>query len=335
MKASVQPDAPRRNIHSHAWIMGVVGAAVGLALMVYAPSLPAVSQSVLLFAGFHLVGGIVLAASAYSLGLRKLLRRWGWRNNAPAANQFDFGWGPEWMNGLAVAALAAFAGAIGVMVAAPAFWPLALGGALLAALFIVGALVMRSFQSRDFVVLPMVRLLRSSQDRVLDAGCGSGRTSIALARCLGAGRIVAVDRFDADYIDEGGRGHIDHNLRVAGLTEQVTVMRADLTQLPFPDNEFDAAVSTHVFDHLGAGKAAALGEIHRVLQPGGRFLMAVWTPSWPMAAVANIFALLLTDKRAWRRLAADAGLRVVDEGVFNFAWFVLLEKPSPQEMVIS
>jgi len=35
----------------------------------------------------------------------------------------------------------------------------------------------------------------------------------------------------------------------------------------------------------------------------------------------------LTSRGAWRRLATATGFRVIDEGVFNYAWFVLLAKP--------
>jgi SAM-dependent methyltransferase len=316
-----------RNVHSHAWIVGVVGLIVGLALLVYVPSLKAVSRSLLLFAGFHLIGGLIVLASAYSLFLRRAVRRLARRAEPPAAaSAFDFGWGPEWMNGLAFAALAAFASAVAAIVAAPAWWPAAFALVLLGALFGAGNAIMRVFQSRDCVVLPMAALLRSDRDLVLDAGCGAGRTTIALSSVLGEGRVIALDRFDTDYIDDGGRALLDRNLKIAGLADKVSVVAGDLSALPFDDNHFDAAVSTNVFDHLGDGKQKALEEVMRVLKPGGRFLMAVWTPSWPMFAVANIFSFFLTRRAQWRAMAEGAGFRVVQEGVFNFAWFALFEK---------
>ena len=158
-----------RNVHSHAWLVGAAGLVVGLALLVYVPSLHAVSKSILLFAGFHLIGGLILLASAYSLFLRNAVRRLRPRVRA-ADDAFDFGWGPEWMNGLAFAALAAIASAVAVIVAAPAWWPAAFALVLLSAAFSVGNAIMRTFQSRDCVVLPMVRLMRSDRDLVLDAG---------------------------------------------------------------------------------------------------------------------------------------------------------------------
>ena len=232
------------------------------------------------------------------------------------------------MNGLAVAALAAISAAVAIQIAAPSWWPLASVLVLLAASFLVGNAVMRSFRSPDHIVLPMVDLLRSDCDHVLDAGCGAGRTSIALSRVLKQGRIVAADRFDADYIEDGGRALIERNLRIAGLTDRISIETADLTALPFGEGSFDSAVSTNVFDHLGRSKEQGLREVFRVLKPGGRFLLAVWTPSWPMFAVANVLSFFLTSKEGWRRMARGAGFQVIDQGICNYAWFVLLEKPA-------
>jgi SAM-dependent methyltransferase len=312
--------------HSHAWLLGLLGLAAGLGFLVYAPSLKVVSSSLFLFAGFHIVGAIVLLASAYSLGLRKLLAR-GLARQSGRVRRIDFGWGPEWMNGLAILALAFAWAAIAVQLAAPAWWPLAPVLLLLGASAFAGNLVMQSFRSADHVVLPMVELVRGDDDLILDAGCGAGRTTIALRRGLRNGRVVAVDRFDADYIDGGGRDLIARNLAAADLSDRVSVQTADLINLPFKDATFDGAVSTNVFDHLGADKPAALREAFRVLKPGARFLMAVWVPGWPAFAVGNILSFFITSRAEWRRMAAEAGFAVVDEGVFNYDWFALLQKP--------
>ena len=324
-RAPTQGDKGRG--HGHASLMGLFGLAAGLAFLVYAPSLKVVSNSLFLFAGFHIVGAVVLLASAYSLGLRKLLARVSARRSG-GARQFNFGWGPEWMNGLAILALAFAWAAIAVEVAVPPWWPLAFVLLLLGASAFAGNLVMSSFRSADHVVLPMVELVRGDDDLILDAGCGAGRTTIALRRGLRNGRVVAVDRFDADYIDGGGRELIARNLAAAGLSDRVTVETGDLTNLPFNDATFDGAVSTNVFDHLGADKPLALRETFRVLKPGARFLMAVWVPGWPAFAVGNILSFFITSRAEWRRMASEAGVVVADEGVFNYAWFALLQKPS-------
>lgn len=321
------PVKPRRHPHSHMWLMGVVGLAAGLLLLVYVPTLKGVSASLLLFAGFHVVGGVVLLASLWVTALRGPVRRMT-RADARKGGAYDFGWGPGWMNGLGIAALVAVASAVALQVSIPAAWPLAFLLVAAAVVLTVGNLLMRGFRRLDHVVLPMVDLLKSDRDVVLDAGCGAGRTTIALSRILGEGHVIAVDRFDAGYIDDGGRALLDRNLALAGLTEKVTVETADLTALPFAEADFDAAVSTHVYDHLGQAKAKGLAEMFRVLKPGGRFLMAVWTPGWSMFAIGWVLSFLLTSKAAWREMARQAGFSVVDEGAFNNTWFVLLEKPA-------
>ncbi len=320
-----------KNIHSHKWIVGALGLAAGLLLLVYVPTLEAIAGSLLLLAAFHLVGGAIVLVSLYSLGLRRLVRRVfksAGESDPRAGEKYDFGWGAGWTNGLAVGALAVVAAAIAIQVAAPTWWPLAFLALLLGALFVAGDLIRRTAGRGEYVVLPMVDLLRGEQDVVLDAGCGAGRTTIALSRVLRNGRIVAVDRFDAGYIDDGGRGLLDRNLRAAGLTGRVKIETADLTALPFDAESFDSAVSTNVYDHLGRHKEQALREILRVLKPGSRFLMAVWVPGWAMFAVANAFSFFLTSKHVWRIMARRTGFEIVDEGIFNYIWFVVLKKPA-------
>ena len=316
------------NAHDHFWIVGALGVAIGLALLIYAPRLEIVSGSILLFAGFHIVGGIIVLSSFYVVALRGLARRLAGEGSKASQTNYNFGWGPEWMYGLGIAALAAFAGAVLVEAAAPSYWPAALALMALAVLMLCGNAIMSGFRRTDHAVLPMVELLRGEDDIVLDAGCGAGRTTIALKRVLKRGSVIALDRFDAGYIDDGGRALLARNLALAGLTDRVRIETGDLTAMPLADASVDSVVSTHVYDHLGAGTQAALNETFRVLKPGGRFLMAVWVPGWSMFAVANILSFFLTPKRAWRAMARKAGFEIADEGVFNHAWFALFAKPS-------
>jgi SAM-dependent methyltransferase len=265
------------------------------------------------------------------LALRRLIRRaFGTRmtGSIPAGQTLEFGWGLEWMNGLAVAAIVTLSAAVAIEVSAPRWWPLAFVLVLLGACFLIGNFIMRSFRSVEHIVLPMVKLLSGGSDRVLDAGCGAGRTTIALSRVLGEGHVIAVDRFDADYIDDGGRALLERNLRIAGIEDRVRVETADLTALPFDDGTFDSAVSTNVYDHLGRSKERGMQEAYRVLKPGGRFLLAVWVPGWEMFAVANVLSFFLTSKEGWRRIAREVGFQIVDQGSCNYAWFALLQKPA-------
>jgi SAM-dependent methyltransferase len=313
--------------HNHmAWV-GIIGIVAGAILMVYVPSLRAVSKGMLLFAGFHLVGLLVLLASVYVVGGNKIVAHYRTGSRRQDSAGFNFGWAPAWTHGPWIAALILVATAVALQVAAPAYWPFAMASTLLAASFFAGGLVTRSVGQYERAFLPMVNLLSGDEKAVLDAGCGAGRTTIALGRAQKTAQIVALDRFDSDYIEGGGRLLLERNLRRAGLAERVQIERGDLTALPFPDQSFDAVVSAHAVDHLGKSTERGLREILRVLKPGGRFLLVVWVPGWTMFSVANILAFSLSSTRTWRQRAASAGFRISDEGTFNGNWFVVLKKP--------
>jgi SAM-dependent methyltransferase len=303
------------------WIVGFIGLAAGLALLIYVPTLPAISATVLLFAGFHLAGAVVSIASLYVLTNGKI------RLSKKQETRIDFGWAPPWTYGPWIAALICAATAVALQSVAPSWWPLVMLLVLSSATFFTGGLVTNDTSRYDSAFLPMVELLSQPEGRILDGGCGAGRTTVALGRAYSGVRIVALDRFDADYIEAGGQQLLERNLHLANLTSQVDIKRGDLTALPFPDATFDAAVSAHAIDHLGAQAPNGLREMLRILKPGGRFLLIVWVPGWTMFAVANVLSFFLASRRSWRRMATDAGFTISDEGRFNGNWFAVLQKP--------
>lgn len=317
--------------HSHMWLVGMLGLISGLLLMIYVPSLKPVSDVIFLFAGFHLVGGVVSIASLYVMTGGKPFRHFSRRPKIithGVPTKFDFGWTPSWTIGPLIAAVISISTAIAIQVAIPGWWPLALLFTLLAACFFAGHLAAASTANPDNAALPMVDLLTGDHDRVLDGGCGAGRTTIAVSRILKNGSIVAMDRFDSDYIEGGGRQLLERNLNFASIADRVEIKQGDLTQLPFPDESFDAAVSAHAIDHLGAGKEKGLAEMRRVLKPGGRFLLVVWVPGWSMFAIANVMSFFLTRRSGWRQMAGRVGFKIQDEGTFNGVWYLLLHSPA-------
>jgi ubiquinone/menaquinone biosynthesis C-methylase UbiE len=208
-----------------------------------------------------------------------------------------------------------------------AYWPLAIAATLLAANFFAGGLFTRTVGQYEHALLPMVDLLSGEENVVLDAGCGAGRTTVALGRAQKKAQVVALDRFDSDYIEGGGRILLEQNLRQAGLTERVRIEHGDLTALPFADRTFDAVVSAHAIDHLGTSTEQGLREIQRVLKPGGRVLSVVWVPGWTMFSIANVLSFSLTPRKTWRKMLTSSGFVIADEGMFSGNWFAVLRKP--------
>ena len=64
---------------------------------------------------------------------------------------------------------------------------------------------------------------------------------------------------------------------------------ADVRALPFPAGAFDAVVSNSTLDHFAASSdiGAALGELHRVLRPGGDLIVTLDNPCNPVVAIRN------------------------------------------------
>ena len=104
-------------------------------------------------------------------------------------------------------------------------------------------------------------------EAVLDIGCGAGVDAIIAAKLTGpSGTVTGIDLVPEML------ARASENARLAGV-DNVTFRESSAEQLPFPDNSFDVVISNGVFN-LVVDKVKALGEVLRVLKPGGRFMLA-------------------------------------------------------------
>ncbi|MFC9455585.1 class I SAM-dependent methyltransferase [Streptomyces sp. NPDC056983] len=145
-------------------------------------------------------------------------------------------------------------------------------------------------------------------DRVLDAGCGTGRALPALRDAVGpSGAVLGVDLTPA-MLEAAAR---------AGRDRAGSLMLADVTRLPVRSQSLDAVFGSGLVAHLPRPQEN-LRELARVVRPGG--LLALFHPIGRAALAARQSRELTADDlRAepnLRSLLAGSGWRMtsyVDE----------------------
>jgi ubiquinone/menaquinone biosynthesis C-methylase UbiE len=116
----------------------------------------------------------------------------------------------------------------------------------------------------------------ASAGRILEVAPGPGYLAIELAR-LGAYRIVGLD-ISHSFVEIARR-----NAMEAGVA--VTFEQGNASRMPFEANSFDFIVCCAAFKNF-TEPVHALEEMHRVLRPGGKALIADLRPDASSEAIA-------------------------------------------------
>ncbi len=122
--------------------------------------------------------------------------------------------------------------------------------------------------------------IRAEHRRILDVGCGAGQTLIA-SRLRDDVTAVGID--------------CDHGALALGrlMYPRLRLVRARGESLPLPSGWFDLAISRVALPYMRA--SAALGEMARVLRPGGD----LWLALHPFSLVWNELRTSV-ERRRWR-----------------------------------
>ena len=162
---------------------------------------------------------------------------------------------------------------------------------------------------RRLAVREALRDRNRAQTRVLDVATGTGDLALAL-RAAGAGDVVGLD-FSAPMLDEALRKDA-----LAAAEQHITWVEGDAMSLPFPDASFDAVTVAFGLRNMPS-YPAALGEMLRVLRPGGTLVCLETTPfrapvlravfAWYFARIVPVVGGMLSgDADAYRYLPASA-----------------------------
>lgn len=105
-------------------------------------------------------------------------------------------------------------------------------------------------------------------DAVLDAGGGTGITSLMAAEKVGPKGDVQV--FD---MSEGMLRQAKKKAEKAGLSDRMSFQSGDILELPYADGSFDAVLSTYSLCPIYDPSRGSL-ELYRIVRPGGRLAVA-------------------------------------------------------------
>jgi ubiquinone/menaquinone biosynthesis C-methylase UbiE len=168
---------------------------------------------------------------------------------------------------------------------------------------------------RRQVIPPMSRLAlkkRTRPLRILEVGCGTGRTLRQIATALPEQRYFGVDL--SPYYLESAR-------QLLADVPEVTLVAENAEELPFRDGYFDMVSSVYLFHELPRKtRRRVILEMFRVLRPGGLLVLedsAQLTEASDLEFFLEIFAAQMHEpfyrdymRDDLEKLAADAGFRV-------------------------
>jgi ubiquinone/menaquinone biosynthesis C-methylase UbiE len=165
-------------------------------------------------------------------------------------------------------------------------------------------------ESREYRHALYEKVDLKNKKEILDVGCGTGAVTLDLAQSTN-GNVVGID-IDPEKFKEAEKA--------LSNIANIKLMKADVLDLPFPDETFDLVVFTVVLIYI-KDQQKALNEMARVTKTGG-IVMATLEPdyasyiSYPEDPIAPLvkknMELLGADTRTGRKLKflfANAGLK--------------------------
>ncbi len=117
------------------------------------------------------------------------------------------------------------------------------------------------------------RLERAGVRRVLELGCGGGILTSSLEDRRW--KLIAQDILQGPL--SAALPHL----------ERASLVRCDAVRLPFPENSFDAVLSSDFLEHV-PDLRAVVAEAARVLRPGGLFLYETVSRTWLSFLVGKV-----------------------------------------------
>jgi SAM-dependent methyltransferase len=160
--------------------------------------------------------------------------------------------------------------------------------------------------------IDLAGLSRNVPLEIADIGCGTGASTLILARLLNA-RITAVD-FLQEFLDV-----LETRARSEGVEKKITPLCASMEKLPFKEEEFDVIWSEGAIYNIGFNKGVA--DWRYYLKPGGLLIVSeiTWITSSRPSELQNHW-----DSEYPEIDMASAKIKVLEENGYSpIGYFVL------------
>jgi SAM-dependent methyltransferase len=132
----------------------------------------------------------------------------------------------------------------------------------------------RDWNARELEIEAIARHFPASPGRVLDLGCGNGYTLLSLAQRLGGGWDLCGVDFTPSLV-EGAEALTAERAATLASVPRFVCADAIAHVEALADGSVDAVITERFLQNLPTREAQyrMIGEIARILRPGGRFLM--------------------------------------------------------------
>ncbi|MCP5424945.1 MAG: methyltransferase domain-containing protein [Gammaproteobacteria bacterium] len=155
------------------------------------------------------------------------------------------------------------------------------------------------------------QMIISTDDRVLDVGCGIGGASRFTAQAFGC-QVIGVD-LTAEFIEVGNA-----LCRWVGLDSRIHLLQGNVLALDCPNDTFDKAFMIHVGMNI-IDKTALATEIGRVLKPGAIFgIYDIMRTSdtkldFPVPWATTAEGSFLASLESYKNALTQVGFEIVNE----------------------
>ncbi len=241
------------------------------------------------------------------------------RSNKKNQEKADYGWYVKnLIFGLLIVGLIGFAILIvSLFLQRPFNIIIFISGICLLVLFMwpaIGISALNIIIGNKFFLDKRLKILRTiNNPKILDVGCGTGRTAINLAKILKKGGIVyGIDIYDKQAISGNRLETIQRNAIIENVKNITSFQYGSATEIPFENEIFDIITISSVLHEIHdiRGQEKALYEIYRVLKQDGYLYLSEWNrTSWQTIFYFGIFSFVFQKYNYWIELLKKSGFK--------------------------